>query len=270
MHMRKEKRYFIIPNDKKMNEYNNDSFILPLKDFSVGFDVYFDIDEINKLSSIYNVSVIINRFIHEKDLDIVKKELLKLNNVELFFVEDFSLMNYISKEKLVLYPNHIISNYYSVNYLKELGFNNLVVSNELTIDELIEINENSDSNLFYTLISKNNLMYSKRELLTNYYDNYNIYDRNNKIIVNEEVSNHELIIKEEEKATTIFNNKIFCANKYLDKLKGYNFIVNLSNIDNESKKIIINNLNNSDLYNLIKSDYYFLENKIVYKVGDLK
>jgi putative protease len=268
--MREEKRYLIIPNDKKMNEYNNDSFILPLKDFSVGFDVYFNTDEINELSSVYNVSVIINKFIHEKDLDFIKKLLLKLDNIKYFFVEDFSLINYISKEKIVLYPNHIISNYYSVNYLNELGFNNLVVSNELTIDELIEIKENTKSNLFYTLISKNNLMYSKRELLTNYYDNYKINDRSNKIIVNEEVSNHELIIKEEEKATTIFNNKIFCANKYLDKLDGYNFIVNLSNIDDKSKKTILDNLNKKDLYKLIDSDYYFLENRIVYKVGDLK
>ncbi len=270
MHMRSKERYFIIPNDKRMNEYNNDSFILPLKDFSVGFDVYFNTDEINKLSSVYKVSIIINRFIHEKDLEIIKKELLKLDNIEYFFIEDFSLINYIPKEKIVLYPNHIISNYYSVNYLNELGFNNVLVSNELTINELVDIKNNAKSNLFYTLISKNNLMYSKRELLTNYYDNYNINNRSNKIIVNEEVSNHEVIIKEEEKSTTIFNNKIFCANKYLDKLNGYNFVVNLSNIDDNNKKIILNNLKNSNLYNLIDCDFYFLENKIVYKVGDLK
>lgn len=270
MHMREEKRYFIIPNDKKMNEYNNDSFILPLKDFAVGFDAYFDSDEINKLSSIYNVSIIINKFIHETDLELIKKELLKLNNIEYFFVEDFSLMNYIPIEKIVLYPNHIISNYYSVNYLKELGFDNVVVSNELTIDELVDINNHTKSNLFYNLISKNNLMYSKRELLTNYYDNYDINDRGNRIVVNEAVSDHELIIKEENKATTIFNNKIFCANKYLDKLDGYNFIVNLSNIDENDKKVILDNFDNEELYKLIDSDFYFLENKIVYKVGDLK
>lgn len=270
MHMRKEKRYFVIPNDKKMNEYNTDSFILPLKDFSVGFDVYFSVDEINELSSIYNVSIIINKFIHESDLEFIKKELLKLNNIEYFFIEDFSLMNYIEAKKIVLYPNHIISNYYSVNYLRELGFNNVVISNELTIDELIDISNNTESNLFYNLISKNNLMYSKRELLTNYYDNYDIDDRKDRIVVNETVSNHELIIKEEEKATTVFNNKIFCANKYLDELDDYNFIINFSNIDDNSKKIILDNFTNKELYKLIDSDYYFLENKIVYKVGDLK
>lgn len=270
MHMRGEKRYFIIPNSKKMNEYNSDSFILPLKDFSVGFDTYFDDNEINELSSIYNVSIIINKFIHEKDLELIKKHLLKLNNIEYFFIEDFSLINYLPKEKIVLSPNHIISNYYSVNYLKELGFNNVLVSNELTIDELVEIRNNTKSDLFYNFISKNNLMYSKRELLTNYYDFYNIKEQTKKIVVNESVSNHELIVKEEKEATTIFNNKIFCGSKYLDKLNGYNLIVNLSNINEEDTKIILDNLDNKDLYKLIDSDFYFLENKIVYKVGDLK
>lgn len=270
MHMRGEKRYFIIPNNKKMNEYNNNSFILPLKDFSVGFDTYFDDNEINELSSIYNVSVIINKFIHEKDLEIIKKVLLKLNNIEYFFIEDFSLTSFLPKEKIVLYPNHIISNYYSINYLNELGFDNVLVSNELTVSELVDIKNNTESNLFYNLISKNNLMYSKRELLTNYYDFYDIDKRDKKIIVNESVSNHELIVKEENNSTTIFNNKIFCGNKYLDELNGYNFVINLSNISEKDSKIILDNINNKDLYKLIDSDYYFLENKIVYKVGDLK
>ena len=94
MRMRGKIRYFIIPNDKKMNEYGDYSFILPLKDYSVGFDEYFTVDEINELSLTYNVSVIINRFIHEKDLELIKKEILKLNNIEYFFV-DFTSIGYI-------------------------------------------------------------------------------------------------------------------------------------------------------------------------------
>ena len=41
-------------------------------------------------------------------------------------------------------------------------------------------------------------------------------------------------------------------------------------INVHDKKIIIDNLSNKDLCELIDSDYYFLENKIAYKVGDLK
>ena len=267
----RKKEVLIIPSDSELESYKCDSFILPLKDYSIGFDVYFDIDEINKFSSFYNVSVIINKFLHKDSLETIKKELLKFDdNVKYFFIEDFSLVNYLPKEKVVLYLNHIISNYYSVNYLKELGFNNVTISNELTTDELKEINKNTNSNLFYMYLSKNNLMYSRRSLLSNYYENYGIKDNKNSILVNESVSDHELLIKEESEGTLVFNNKIFCASKYLKDLDNYNLIINLSNIDDNSKKIIIDNLSNKDLCELIDSDYYFLENKIAYKVGDLK
>ena len=61
--------------------------------------------------------------------------------------------------------SHIINNYSSINYFNELGLSNVVVNNELTKEELIEIRNNTNSNLFYFLINRNTLMYSKRPLL---------------------------------------------------------------------------------------------------------
>ncbi len=268
--MRKEINFNIIPNDNNLNEYKTDSFILPLKGFSVGFDKYFEIEEINKYSTIYNISVIINKFLHSEDLKELKKIIKGFKNVKNFYIEDFAISNLIDKEKIVLFPNHIISNYYGINYLKSLSFKNVVISNELTIDELKEIKNNTTSNIFYFYLNKNNIMYSKRELLTNYYDNYNIKNRKNKLNVKEEVSNHDLLIYEEEKSTSVFNNKIFCASKYLSDLKSFNLIINFNNIDSDTKKLILNNLNNKELYKLIDSDFKFLEDKIMYKVGDIK
>ena len=61
--MQKEK-YLIIPNKKELKlyeKYNFNTFILPLEDYSIGFDVYFNIDEINEL-------------LNEKDLDSIDLE----------------------------------------------------------------------------------------------------------------------------------------------------------------------------------------------------
>ena len=113
-------------------------------------------------------------------------------------------------------------------------------------------------------------MYSRRGLVSNYYENYGINNKNNSILVNESLSNHELLIKEENGGTLVFNNKIFCASKYLRDLDNYNLIINFSNIKESDKKIIIGNLDNKKLYKLIDSDFYFLESEIAYKVGDLK
>lgn len=257
--------FYIIPNNKDILLNN---LILPLEDYSIGFDVYYKVEEINKLSEKYNISVIINKFMHKTDIENIGGILNKLINIKYFFIEDLGLTYFIPKEKVVISQNHIINNYDSINYFKELGFTSVLINNDLTIEEIKEIISNTSSNLFMYFISKNNLMYSKRHLISAFSDyKNNVLD--NKKEISEKVSNYKLLIKEEECGTCIFNSKIFSANKYLDDIACINKIINLSNINEEKTKIILNNYNNKDLDKLLEVDNYFLENKIAYKVGDL-
>lgn len=69
--------------------------------------------------------------------------------------------------------------------------------------------------------------------------------------------------------SVVYFDKIFCASKYVDKLN-MNLIINFTNIDSVSEKIILEEYQNTKLCDLIDSDYYFLENDIKYKVGDIK
>ncbi len=257
--------FYIIPNNKDILLNN---LILPLEDYSIGFDVYYKVEEINKLSEKYNISVIINKFMHKTDIENIGGILNKLINIKYFFIEDLGLTYFIPKEKVVISQNHIINNYDSINYFKELGFTSVLINNDLTIEEIKEIISNTSSNLFMYFISKNNLMYSKRHLISAFSDyKNNVLD--NKKEISEKVSNYKLLIKEEECGTCIFNSKIFSANKYLDDIACINKIINLSNINEEKTKVILNNYNNKDLDKLLEVDNYFLENKIAYKVGDL-
>ena len=257
--------FYIIPNNK---DILLDNLILPLEDYSIGFDVYYKVEEINKLSEKYNISVIINKFMHKTDIENIGGILNKLINIKYFFIEDLGLTYFIPKEKVVISQNHIINNYDSINYFKELGFTSVLINNDLTIEEIKEIISNTSSNLFMYFISKNNLMYSKRHLISAFSDyKNNVLD--NKKEISEKVSNYKLLIKEEECGTCIFNSKIFSANKYLDDIACINKIINLSNINEEKTKVILNNYNNKDLDKLLEVDNYFLENKIAYKVGDL-
>lgn len=257
--------FYIIPNNKDILLNN---LILPLEDYSIGFDVYYKVEEINKLSEKYNISVIINKFMHKTDIENIGGILNKLINIKYFFIEDLGLTYFIPKEKVVISQNHIINNYDSINYFKELGFLSVLINNDLTIEEIKEIISNTSSNLFMYFISKNNLMYSKRHLISAFSD-YKNKLLDNKKEISEKVSNYKLLIKEEECGTCIFNSKIFSANKYLDDIACINKIINLSNINEEKTKIILNNYNNKDLDKLLEVDNYFLENKIAYKVGDL-
>lgn len=257
--------FYIIPNNKDILLNN---LILPLEDYSIGFDVYYKVEEINKLSEKYNISVIINKFMHKTDIENIGGILNKLINIKYFFIEDLGLTYFIPKEKVVISQNHIINNYDSINYFKELGFTSVLINNDLTIEEIKEIISNTSSNLFMYFISKNNLMYSKRHLISSFSDYKNKLLENKKEI-SEKISNYKLLIKEEECGTCIFNSKIFSANKYLDDLTSINKIINLSNINKEETNIILNNFKSKELNKLLEVDNYFLENKIAYKVGDL-
>lgn len=257
--------FYIIPNNKDILLNN---LILPLEDYSIGFDVYYKVEEINKLSEKYNISVIINKFMHKTDIENIGGILNKLINIKYFFIEDLGLTYFIPKEKVVISQNHTINNYDSINYFKELGFTSVLINNDLTIEEIKEIISNTSSNLFMYFISKNNLMYSKRHLISSFSDYKNKLLENKKEI-SEKISNYKLLIKEEECGTCIFNSKIFSANKYLDDLTSINKIINLSNINKEETNIILNNFKSKELNKLLEVDNYFLENKIAYKVGDL-
>lgn len=265
-----KKEYLIIPNKKELDlytSYNFNTFILPLDWYSIGFNVYYTIDEINELSLKYNVYVIMNKFLHKK-IEEFRKIYSKFNSNIKFIVEDIGLTDVIEKDRLVLYENHILSNYKAINFLGSLDIKNVVINNDLTITELLEIQDKTNSNLYYFYVGKNSLMYSRRNLVSNYNKYYNL-DNTNSYKLTEKVSKKVLDIYEEVDGSVVYFDKIFCASKYIDKLN-MNLIINFTNIDSVSEKIILEEYNKANLCDLIDSDYYFLENDIKYKVGDIK
>lgn len=265
-----KKEYLIIPNKKDLDiytKYNFNTFILPLENYSIGFNIYYTIDEINSLSLKYNIYVIMNKLLHKNIYDF-KEIYNKFNKNIKFIVEDIGLTEIIDKNRVVLYENHILSNYKAINFLNSLDINNVIINNDLTIKELEEIQEKTNSNLYYFYVSKNSLMYSRRNLVTNYNKYYNLDNTNNYKLI-EKVSKKVLDIYEEKDGSVVYYDKIFCASKYLDKLN-MNLIINFTNIDSVCENVILEEYNKVNLCNLIDSDYYFLENDIKYKVGDIK
>lgn len=265
-----KKEYLIIPNKKELDlytKYNFNTFILPLDGYSIGFNVYYDVDEINNLSLKYNIYVIMNKFLH-RNIEKFRKIYKNFNKNIKFIVEDIGLTDIIDRERLVLYENHILSNYKAINFLDSIGIKNVVINNDLTISELLGIQEKTNSNIYYFYIGKNSLMYSRRNLVSNYNKYYNL-DNTKEYKLVEKVSKKILDIYEEEDGSVVYFDKIFCASKYIDRLN-MNLIINFTNIDSVSEKIILEEYDKTNLCDLIDSDYYFLENDIKYKVGDIK
>lgn len=270
--MQKEK-YIIIPRSNNLTEYTDKgfgSFILPLKDYSIGYDTYFDIDEINELSNKYNIYVLINKFLHKR-IDEFRKLYPKFNNNIKFFVEDIGLTDVIEKERIIIFENHIESNYASINFLYNLGYKDVVLNNDLTITEINEIREKTDSKLYFFLITRNMLLYSKRKLISNYKENYNIDKDDKRYTIFEKVSKIQLEINEEDDSSTIRMRKIFSGNKYIEDLKKIDYlIIDTNSMSDLELKVTLDHYDNSDLINILDTDYQFLENDIKYKVGDIK
>lgn len=258
------KKVLFIPNNKKMIKTINlngfNSFILPLKGYSIGFDDYYSVKEINNLAKKYEVSVIINIFLHKEELKNIRHVIKKLENIKGYFVSDISLLNIIKKGKIIVSQDYLINNYKSINMYNRLGYKNIVVSNLLTLDEIKEIRNNTKSNLFYFGINKNPLLYSKRALITNYNKNYKKPNIKNKMKISETSSKHKLDVKEENNNTIIFNNEVFnflnkkdVIEKYIDYL-----IINLNNLTKDEIKKVFN----KEFFGEDK----FLNEKIGYKV----
>ena len=259
-------KFYIIPNSKEINKFP-ENLILPLEDYSIGFDRYFCVREIKDISKSREVCVIINKLLHKSDIENIKKILSNLKNVTYFFISDLGLLNIIDKNKIILYQSHIISNYDSINYYNELGIKNIVVSNELTLDELKEIRNQTTSELFYSLINHNDLLYSKRKLISSF-NYYKGKDHNKSNKITEHVSKKELLIKEEGNSTMIFDSNIFSANEFIDEFENFNFLINFSNMNEEETNIILSHYKEKNLKDYINVENYFLHNKIGYKVGE--
>ena len=261
-------RFYMIPNSKNLDEFKEE-LILPLEGYSIGFDVYFTSEEIERIAQERDVSVMINTFLHKDRLETIKLELEGMSSVKFFFVEDLGLLNIIERERVVLFQNHIVNNYSAVNYYEGINVKNIVISNELTLEEIKVIRDKSFGNLFYFLINRNSLMYSKRKLISSY-GIYKGEEFDNIKEVEERVSKRQLVVKEENGETIIFDRNLFSANGVIDLLDGFNFIVNFNNLSKEEYNSIMNHYKDKDLGYYVDIDDYYLHNKIIYKVGEEK
>ncbi len=268
-----EDKYLIIPRSKRLSEYTKKefyTFALPLKGYSIGYDTYFTLEEINKYSSKFTVFVIMNKLLH-RSIEEFKILYSKFNDNIKFIVEDIGLVNVIDKNRLILNENHIESNYSSINYLYKLGISSIVLNNDLTIGEINEIRKKCKSKLFFFLITRNMLMYSRRKLLTNYNKHYKIESNTNRAVIDEKVSGISLEIMEDEDASTIRMRRLYSANKYIEDMEKLDYlIIDTNTMSDIELKVTLEYYSDSRLTSILNADNYFLENEIKYKVGDIK
>lgn len=251
----------------KLKKVGIENFLFPLKDFCVGFNNTYSMDEIKDFSFI-----LINRILDNESLD--KLEVILKNNsnkIKGIVYDDFGVLYLIKKLHLnvitINYQNHFGTNYKSINeHLK--NNDSVVVSTDITKEEVDLICQKSIKPVTLFLFGLVQAMYSRRLLLSNFYSEFNIPYKND-VEIFEKISNNNFIMVENEYGTVGYQKKYYNGFELIDNENVLYFIVNPIFLDEKNQIKLIDNIKNKKFDLNISYDTGFLHKETIYKLkGD--
>ncbi len=107
------------------------------------------------------------------NIDIAKEYLIKYKDlVQYFYVTDLGVCNLAIKlnieDKIIFDPKTMITNSLDFNSYASFGFHALGISSEITLKDVLKINEKAQKNAFYQVFGERLMFYSKRKLISLY------------------------------------------------------------------------------------------------------
>ena len=291
--------YIVIPDKVEdlslYKEKGINTFILGLENYSINYPVV-SLDKIKELSKEYSLFIAFNKNIFNNELDEVLnllKELAKLNIKGILYY-DLGVLNLVLDNKidldLVWHQTHMVTNYNTCNFYNDLGVKYAFIANEITLSEIIEINNKTNMELFVSVFGYPIVSHSRRTLLSNYFASIGESKENRTYHLEEKDT--KLRIKETKDGASILNGYITNGTEPLFELiknnisygvldmqeidlelafsviDKYLYILNnISNIDESEKEKIIASMNE-----LIGTNTNFFYKKTIFKVkrGDNK
>lgn len=245
-------------------------FMLYIDKLSVNSSFYVTIDGIKKIDfKEKKLFICMNKIMHNEDLNLVREvlSLLKEMDVKILFY-DIGVYN-IAKEldminKLVIYQDHLNASVQSNNFYSSLGINGSYITSDITIDELLEIKDNSKMEIYFLGFGYAPIFYSRRYLIKNYLKFINKEDYVGRYSIISDMG-EEYPISEEEFGTTIYTSKPINLINYLDKLDNIDYIVMNSNgINNNEFNMMVDKFINRD--NIDDCYLGFLNTKTIFRV----
>jgi len=250
-----------------------DGFILALDKFSYLFGKSFNIDEIKDIKNKFNdkeIFVCANKIIFNDELEEYKKCLCYLDEIGLsgIIVGDIAGITYNLKTNVILDQMHLNNSYYTINHYYNNNVAGVILTNDITKEEIDEIRKNTKALLFKQVFGYPHLSTSNRKLITNYKTKFNIKN-DSKVYNMVEVgkSDYYKIIEDDFgchifgcKPINLLNENINVDYKIFDDM----FI--------DDAKLALDSFieNNLDNYELIKDKYDttlgFINEKTIYRV----
>ncbi len=241
-----------------------DAFLFALDGYCVGYHTY-TLDEINKIN-VSNKYIILNRILDSFDVDSLKKLLCNLKDIKGIVYEDIAVYMIVKELKLdvelIFFQNHFGTSLPEVNFWLE-RVDSMFISNEITREEIETIVNGSIKEVCVHLYGYNQVMYSRRKLLSNWSEEFDIPYKNTNVIVDKATKVSFRAI-ENEYGTVMYSGKIFNGRDLLSLKNIKYFYINPMMIDHSMVMDFLKNPNHhSD-----KEDNGFLEKETIYKLKE--
>lgn len=272
-------KLLLIPRSfEEINETLNyvDGYIIGYKDLSINMNLNIDSNELDRLPKDKDIFISINKNLENRDLEVVRTALTKLNNynikgvlfydVGLINIYDSMNLNY----DLVLSQEHLSTNYNTINFYNTKY---TYLSSDITLDEINEISKNTKSILMVNVFGYLPMFFSKRHIVKNYLDYFKLKD--DSIINYFEKEGNIYPIIDNELGTVCYSSNILNGLKESLNMNVEYKVINSFNINNiiEVLKIFKNvNKDNINVYftklnNMFDNcDSAFLNKKTIYRV----
>lgn len=258
--MNKSKLLININKLEEIAEYKKigiTNFLFAVKGFSIGYNT-FELNEIPEDSYL-----LINRVMDTKSIEELRLRKDELTKFKGIIFEDLGVYNILRdlEIELIWFQNHFTINNESMRFWLS-RVDSAVIGNEITSTEIESIIENASKPLVLNVLGKNQIMYSRRTLLSNF-NKYNNLDNYNDMTLNVHGTKDEFFARENELGTVIYNNEYF---NYLEFAKSLN--------EDKIKFYLIMNLdlNPNDLEEILNGKSFgndgFLNKKTVYKMSE--
>jgi len=268
--MNPNKILVIITNENQISICKKASvpnFLFPLKDFAVGFETTFSLNEIEE------GYLLINRILDTKAYQELKMLLKNLKDqIKGIVFEDFGIIKLAQelnlKQELILYQTHFGTNSKSIN--ANLKFvDSQVISTDITREEINDILNAAIKPLVYVLYGLIPVMYSRRTLLTNFEETFKT-DKETQVMLEEVVSKKRFQAIENEYGTILYHDKFLNGQIEAHTAKIKFCLLNTLGLSSEDFEKVLNDYLNQEKKLEAQEDQGFLETKTIYRLKEVR
>lgn len=260
-----------INNDDELT-YPADGYVLGIEGFSQLFNKTYNVNQIKEIKNNTDKEIYVsfNRIIFNDELEEYKKLLLNIDKLGLngIIVGDIAPLTYNLSTNIILDQMHLNNSYYSINHYYNNGVSGIVLTNDITLDEINEISDNTKCTLFKQVFGYPHLSTSKRRLVSNYLESFKIDNKSSIYEIKEDKSDNYYKVVEDDFGTHILGDKPLNLLNY--HLNVDYLIIDGFNIDNikEVLEIFINNdvTKKEYLDNKYNATDGFINTKTIYRV----